>query len=252
MWKAIKRRITDPIGKAAFSFEGYLQYVALLTNPFYFERKNLYFHLKELSGQLKGRILDFGCGAKPYRHFFEGCDEYIGCDIEASGHSHQMETIDVYYNGKTIPFEDGEFDGVFSSEVFEHIFNLEEILCELHRCLRERGLMLVSVPFVWNEHEVPYDFGRYTSFGLRDLLERNGFAVLEMRKASSWIETVFQMVMEYLRFQFSQRVHNKRMLLLLQIIFIFPVALVGVGCNLFFPDNDSFYSNLIVLCEKRT
>lgn len=251
MWKKIKRRITDPIGQAAFCFDGYLQYVALLTNPFYFERKNLYFHLKELSRQMKGRILDFGCGSKPYQQFFEQCEEYIGCDLEASGHSHASETIDVYYDGKSLPFDDGQFDGIFSSEVFEHIFNLEEIIRELHRCLREGGTMLVSVPFVWNEHETPYDFGRYTSFGLRHLLERNGFVVLEIRKATSWIETVFQMVMEYLRFQFSQRVQNIRALLLLQIIFIFPVALLGVVCNSVFPDNDSFYSNLIVLCEKR-
>lgn len=251
MWKQFKRRITESIAKSEFCFDGYLQYVALLTNPFYFERKNLFFHLKDLASELKGRVLDFGCGAKPYRQFFLQCEDYIGCDVKISGHPHQTETIDVYYDGKSLPFDDGEFDGIFSSEVFEHIFNLEEIMRELHRCLRQGGIMLVSVPFVWNEHEVPYDFGRYTSFGLCDLLERNGFNILEVRKSTSWVETIFQMSMEYLRFQFAQRVHSIRASLLLQILFIFPIALFGIICDTVLPNNNSFYSNLIVLCEKK-
>ncbi|MBE6094906.1 MAG: class I SAM-dependent methyltransferase [Schwartzia succinivorans] len=251
MWRDLKRRITAPIGQATFCFEGYLQYVALLTNPFYFVRKNLYFNLKELSGKLRGRVLDFGCGAKPYREFFEHCEEYVGCDIEVSGHSHQSESIDVFYDGKHLPFDDGSFDGVFTSEVFEHIFNLEEIIRELHRCLRDGGLMLVSVPFVWNEHETPYDFGRYTSFGLRDLLKRNGFAVLELRKSTNWVEIVFQMGIEYLRFQLSQVVHSSRVMLLMQILFIFPISLLGVVCNALLPNSDSLYGDTIVLCEKK-
>lgn len=111
--------------------------------------------------------------------------------------------------------------------------------------------MLVSVPFVWNEHETPYDFGRYTSFGLRDLLERNGFAVLEVRKSTSWIEIVFQMGIEFLRFQFSKIAQSGKVRFLMQILFIFPITLFGVVCNALLPNSDSFYGDTIVLCEKK-
>lgn len=51
-------------------------------------------------------------------------------------------------------------------------FHIQEIVKELNRVLKENGEMLITVPFVWNEHEIPYDFGRYTSFGIIDLLQK--------------------------------------------------------------------------------
>jgi len=53
---------------------------------------------------LSGKLLDFGCGRKPYKHLFS-FDEYIGLDIVESGHNHEDEEIDVYYDGTKIPFE---------------------------------------------------------------------------------------------------------------------------------------------------
>lgn len=99
----------------------------------------MFFYIKSYSQYLSGKVLDFGCGSKPYKNFFDKCEQYIGCDIEVSGHSHDNENIDFYYNGKTLPFNDQEFDWIFSSEVFEHIFNLEEILSELNRVLVHEG-----------------------------------------------------------------------------------------------------------------
>src|SRR5258708_2808304 len=96
-----------------------------LGNPFYFIRSALYKRIKQFAPQLQGRLLDFGCGSKPYQSLFINATEYIGLDYESKGHSHATEHIDVMYDGKTIPFPDGHFNSVFSSEVFEHIFNLE-------------------------------------------------------------------------------------------------------------------------------
>jgi len=48
--------------------------------------------------------------------------------LKTPGHPHLNEQIDVFYDGKKVPFEDGHFDAIFSSEVFEHVFNLPDIL----------------------------------------------------------------------------------------------------------------------------
>jgi hypothetical protein len=69
-----------------------------------------------------GKLLDFGCVSKTYKKYFSHTDAYIGLDIEQSGHLHTNEQIDVFYDGKKIPFEENYFDSVFSSEVFEHVF----------------------------------------------------------------------------------------------------------------------------------
>jgi ubiquinone/menaquinone biosynthesis C-methylase UbiE len=119
--------------------------------------------------------LDFGCGCKPYESLFSNASQYTGLDFESEGHPYANEKIDLFYDGKSIPFKNAHFDAVFSSEVFEHVFNLEEIIPELNRVMKKGGKILVTCPFVWNEHEVPIDYARYTLFALNHLFEKKRF-----------------------------------------------------------------------------
>jgi SAM-dependent methyltransferase len=167
------------------------------SSPFYFIRRSLYEKIERLAPELDGRLLDFGCGSKPYESLFINASQYIGLDFESEGHSHTNENIDVIYDGKKIPFNDEHFDSVFSSEVFEHIFNLEEIIPEIKRVMKRQGKILITCPFVWNEHEVPIDFARYTQFALKHLLEKNGFEVLVLDKSGDFTMAVYQMRMVY-------------------------------------------------------
>lgn len=243
-------RYIEDIRRAQFDFSGKYALIALLTNPYFFVRKNLYENIRYFSNAMKGRVLDFGCGAKPYQSLFKKCTEYIGCDIEISGHDHKNESIDVYYDGKTLPFDDESFDSVFSSEVYEHVINLDEIIPELYRVLKPGGYMLVTVPFVWNEHEVPYDFRRYPSFGLKEELERYGFKVISQRKATKYIEILFQMFMEYLRMSFAEVTDSRKLKILFQRLVIFPTAVMGIIASLIMPKNWSLYGDNVVLCRK--
>jgi len=42
----------------------------IFLNPFYFARKGLWQGIKQLSQKVGGRILDIGCGQKPYKNLF--------------------------------------------------------------------------------------------------------------------------------------------------------------------------------------
>lgn len=161
-------------------------------HPFYFIRKGLYEAIRENAHFLSGVMMDFGCGSKPYQHLFQ-VEKYIGVDYAGEGHSHEKEEIDVYYDGTRIPFPDDYFDSILSSEVFEHLFELEQIIDELHRVLKPKGRMLITCPFVWNEHEVPVDYARYTQFALQHLLSKHGFTILKFDKKGSFVETIFQL-----------------------------------------------------------
>ncbi len=238
----------EDIKKAQFIFEGKYKTIAFWTCPFYFVRKHLYENIAEIAPLLKGSILDFGCGAKPYAELFVNCTKYVGMDIDVSGHDHSNELIDVYYDGEHIPFEDEVFDNVFSSEVFEHIANPEKILPEINRVLKNNGYMLATVPFIWNEHEIPYDFKRYTSFGIKELLESQGFEIISIKKSTNCIEMMYQMKAEYYRAKFAglkawQRHFLQRTVISFQ-------TLKGIILSRVLKEDWSFYGDNIVLCKK--
>ena len=167
-----------------------------LSHRYYFIRKGLLTAIRKHAPALTGKLLDFGCGSKPYRSLFN-VEEYIGLDFEKTGHDHSNEQIDVFYDGKTIPFNDEYFDSVLCSEVAEHLFDLPAALSEMNRVLKSGGKLLLTCPFVWGEHEEPYDYARYTQFGLKDLLEKSGFRILVYEKKGNFIEAITQMQVLY-------------------------------------------------------
>jgi SAM-dependent methyltransferase len=227
-----------------------INFYSVFMNPFYFIRKDLYKNLKEMCPKLKGHLLDFGCGSKPYESLFS-VEKYIGVDLEISGHQHlgeEFDKIDVFYDGKTIPFPDNHFDSVFSSEVFEHVFNLEDILDELNRVLKKQGEILITVPFVWEEHEVPYDFGRYSSFGIKHILNKKGFEIIEHRKSGHFIIVFFQMWNMYIYNLI--KTNNKYINLFLNILFISPFTILGLIFSKIMPSNKNLFHNNIVLARK--
>ena len=223
-----------------------------ITAPNYLTRNRLLTNIDELVSQINGGILlDFGCGSKPYRSLFN-VEKYVGLDFENVGHPHLNESIDVFYDGKAIPFADKHFDAIFSTEVFEHVFNLEEMLKELNRVLKQNGKMLITCPFSICEHEVPHDFARYSSFGIKDLLERNGFEIIEQRKAGNSLEAIYQLRLMYIHQHITPIVKNIPIIRSAFRLFTYTLlngmALVS---NKIFPKTTDLYLNNIVLCRKK-
>lgn len=223
--------------------------LGVFINPFYFIRRGLYRGILLHSENLSGRLLDFGCGSKPYKKLFK-VGEYVGLDMKESGHPYDYAEIEAYYDGKVIPFDDNHFDCVFSSEVFEHVFNLQEILGELHRVLKPGGHMLITLPFVWEEHEIPFDFARYTTFGIEHLLCSAGFEVVAKEKTTNYVETVFQMWNAYIWNNYASRYQNLFITASLTIIFIAPVTVIGLILSNVLFKNYKFYHNNIFLVKK--
>lgn len=228
-----------------------IKWYHIFSNAFYFIRRGLYSVIREEAPGCRGDLLDFGAGSKPYQHLFTEASSYIGLDIEVSGHSNSNKKADVYYDGKTIPFPDARFDSVFSSEVFEHVFNLDEILPEINRVLKPGGRMLITCPFVWPEHEVPYDFARYSSYGIRALLERHGFRVVRQHKTGHFLEVVLQQLIVYLFFLLPKK--PAVIYYILHQVFILPFMLIGLLVNLILPKKlkrKDFYHNTVLVVEK--
>ncbi|HEV3414132.1 MAG TPA: methyltransferase domain-containing protein [Puia sp.] len=222
-----------------------------ITSPAYLTRNRLLKGIARHTTAMTGRLLDFGCGSKPYRSLFR-VDEYIGLDFENPGHPHVNEQIDVFYDGKRVPFEDFSFDCIFSSEVFEHVFNLPEVLEELNRVLKPGGLILVTCPFAICEHEVPNDFARYSSYGLRYLMNEHGFEMVMQEKTGNSVETVIQLWIMYIHQHISpvfRRIPGVRSAF--RFLTYTSLNLWALLLSKILPDSRDLYLNNIIVCKKR-
>jgi ubiquinone/menaquinone biosynthesis C-methylase UbiE len=222
--------------------------ISVFINPFYFIRKRLSEKIKIFAPAMEGKLLDFGCGAKPYQILFTNVESYKGIDIENEGHDHKNENIDVYFDGKNIPFDSETFDSVLTSEVLEHVPNVDECLKEIRRVLKPSGKILLTVPFVWQEHELPFDFRRFLSIGIKKHLIDNGFKILAEEKTGHFLEVVIQLWMNFLRRLFYR--NNKYINLILNFLFISPACIIGVFLSWALPKYKDLYFNVILLAEK--
>jgi SAM-dependent methyltransferase len=219
--------------------------------PAYLTRRRLLEGISKHAGKMHGHLLDFGCGSKPYKHLFSHVERYVGLDFENPGHSHENEQIDVFYDGKTLPFSEEQFDCIFSSEVFEHVFNLPQILPQLTRVLKKGGMLLATCPFAICEHEAPNDFARYSSFGFRSMFEQNGFEVLELEKLGNSFEVMTQFSIIYMEFHVMNHFDKIPLFGKLARGIIYPVKnSVALLKGKILPPGKELYLNNLILCRK--
>jgi SAM-dependent methyltransferase len=221
--------------------------LSIIFNPVYLLRRGIYREVKAKATVLQGDILDFGCGSKPYMSLFPHAKSYIGVDFE-SVESSKNPAIDVYYDGKTIPFPDNHFDAIFCTEVLEHIFNKEEILPELYRVLKPQGVGLFTFPFAWPEHAQPWDYARYTTFSTKFIFEKYQFKIKSIEKTGNFIEVIFQFIVFYLFSILPFKSTKVKMILLIPFTMI--LNLLGLVFSFILPKQNDLYFNNIVLVTK--
>lgn len=165
-------------------------FLGLILNPFYSARKGLFQKLSILKPNVKGRVLDVGCGHKPYKSLFQAT-EYCGLELDTE-YNRLNKAADFYYDGKSFPFSNESFDTVLLNQVIEHVLDTDTLLKEISRVLKRNGGLVITVPFIWDEHEIPNDYMRYSSFGIKQLLSAHGFNIIEHHKSLSDIRIIFQ------------------------------------------------------------
>jgi len=223
--------------------------IGVFTNPFFITRSKLFREIKKVARYISGQILDVGCGQKPYKSLFNST-EYVGMDIEASGHNHSKEQIDVYYDGVYFPFDDNRFDSVLCSQVLEHVTTPKITLSEIHRVLKPQGYALFTVPFLSDEHEQPFDFYRYSSFGMKHLLEVHNFEIIKSVKLNRNIALVFAHFWNTYWYKILKTPFPIFSLLLTPFIHA-PATILGYIASLVLPRTKDFYTDLLILVRKK-
>ncbi|MHC5114930.1 MAG: class I SAM-dependent methyltransferase [Planctomycetota bacterium] len=151
---------------------------------------------------LRGRLLDIGCGVKPYRTMVEDAvDEHVGVDHDQTIHG--LDAVDLVGTAYDVPVPDESFDSALCTAVLEHLEEPEQALRECNRVLRDGGTAVYTVPFIWHLHEEPRDFFRYSKYGLKYLFEKTGFDVVELNPLSGFWVTFGQLLV-YNMYRFNR------------------------------------------------
>lgn len=142
-------------------------------------------------GSCRGRVLDVGAGEAPWRELLPSGAEYVGVDVDMSGDFGMRHRSGItYYDGKKLPYDDGSFDHVLCTEVLEHVPDPVAFLFDLNRVLRQGGSLILTVPWSARLHHLPYDYGRFTRFGLAALLESTGFSGVNIEERGNDITVI--------------------------------------------------------------
>ncbi len=208
----------------------------------YIVRKNLYNQIKEKAYLFSGKVLDIGCGQKPYESLFENCEEYIGLDYDTPEISYS-KNVDYTYDGNTFPFENDSFDNIVSFQALEHIPNTERILSETSRVLKNNGYFLLTFAFAYAEHFKPYDYYRFTRYKIKELLENTGFEIVEIKGSTTTFENICLQINE---FQFN---HIKKHFL--RLLNAFLINIITTKLLKKFPKDDDFAEGWTILARKK-
>jgi len=132
-------------------------------------REGIREYLKDV--QVHGVVIDWGCGTKPIGNYllpntakFVNIDklDHVGADLVLD----MSNRIEI---GITADF-------AFCLEVLEHVWNQKTLLMNIHRHLKDGGVLYLSQPFFYEVHKED-DRIRYTHHGLRQLLEECHYKV---------------------------------------------------------------------------
>lgn len=139
--------------------------------------------------QASGTVLDIGAADKWIAKHLSAGVQYVSLDYPATGHEMYAARPDVFSDAARLPFCDAAFDGLICLEVLEHVADPARVMTEIARVLKPGGRAWISMPFLYPLHDAPFDFQRFTEYGLRRDVQRAGLKVVALEKRGHAIRT---------------------------------------------------------------
>jgi len=133
--------------------------------------------LPRIISYVSGKLIDLGCGDMPYREFIiDRINTYDSLDVE-------KEVEDITFIGDIQDMNmivSETYDSAMCLEVLNYVPDPFKALSEIYRILKKDGYLILSVCHLSRILDEPYDLYRYTKYGLKYLLEKTGFQVVEI------------------------------------------------------------------------
>jgi SAM-dependent methyltransferase len=120
------------------------------------------------------KILDIGAQDSPYKKYFDKMDYYSQDIVQNSKHS--IDFVGDINDGLS-SVKDSSFDYIICTQVLEHIKEPKVAFGEFNRILKPGGRLFLTTHLCFEEHMIPFDYFRFTKYGLRYLGESTGFDI---------------------------------------------------------------------------
>ena len=180
--------------------------------------RSLFLALREAALFARGDLLDIGCGNKPYRKLFEGrITSYTGADLCQSS----LKCVDIVCEAANIPVADGTYSTVLSTQTLEHVPDPQKLCNEAFRVLVRGGHFILSCPQYWPLHEEPFDFFRFTKYGILRILHSAGFEVISQKANGGKWTLCGQAILLALHNGASKKSRNRILITVANKIFLF-------------------------------
>lgn len=193
---------------------------------------------------INGKVLDLGCGYSPYRHLL------VSNSVTIEGYDKQKYNRYVDYVGDAYQLESivqKTYDHVICLEVLEHLKDTDAIIEQIDKVLNPGGYAIISVPLLNLLHEEPYDFYRFTSYGLEYIFKKNGFSVVEIKKKAGLFSFIAHQVAISLNSTFWFIPILREVVLLLTFVLI---SYPAFALDKLFGRNDKFAQGYIAVFRK--
>lgn len=195
-----------------------------------------------------GQLIDLGCGNRPYESIVKQyITSYTGVDFIQN----KFNTVDIVCDAAKVPLPDQSFDTCVSTQVLEHVKDPNAVIAEACRLLKPGGKLIIAVPLYWPVHGEPWDFYRFTRFGLQELIEKNGLRLISLTENGGAWATAGQAMAN--AFSFS----NRRSVFFRTIrFFYFRLGMIRLTNHIFrWMDKKDFHPegtmNYVVVADKK-
>lgn len=208
---------------------------------------SLYPDLKRILADVDGRVLDVGCAEKPYAPWAPRASQWFGIDV------YDGPQVDALMRpGEQWPVDDGSADLVLCAAVLSHVVDLDQFAAEIDRVLVPGGIVVVTVPFVYNEVKMT-EYWRFTRYGIRELLSRR-LEIVEVRTRGGIGSVLGLLLMNWI----ESSIVRRRLLSNLGVVLLPARLLVAAAVNTVAPlvdrldETEAFYLTTFIVAQKQS
>lgn len=188
------------------------------------------------------KVLDAGAGRLAYRPLIKlFTNNYTSSDFKKT-----HDQLDVVTDIEKMSFKDKTFDLVFCSQVLEHVPHPNKALTEINRILKSKGHVVITVPLLGYIHNAPYDFYRYTRFGLETLAKDSGFKVIKLEELGGFFS-----FLGYVRSTFVMPLFGLPLVGSFIFTFNHILSKIDILLDKLLPNKKVFPLNYLLILEKK-